>query len=64
MDLCPREDLNTQSRAFSPILRLNTQLGEKSPVWGFHALMLAGALDSVSSRLAGCGPRAAGVISA
>jgi hypothetical protein len=53
-------DLNTQSRAFSPILRLNTQLGEKSPVRGFHALMLAGTPEPVSSGLAVCGLRAEG----
>jgi hypothetical protein len=52
--------LNTQSRAFSPILRLNTQMGEKSPVRGFHALMLAGAPRPVSSGPVGCCPRAAG----
>jgi hypothetical protein len=56
------EDLNPQSRAFSPILRLNTQAGEKSRVRGFHALMLAGTPQPVSSGLAGCGPRAAGAI--
>jgi hypothetical protein len=58
--MCPRGDLNTQSRAFSPVLRLNTQVGEKSRVRGFHALMLAGAPEPVSSGLAGRGSRAAG----
>jgi hypothetical protein len=59
--MCPRGDLNTQSRAFSPILRLNTQMGEKSRVRGFHALMLAGTPEPVSSGLADFGLRAAGV---
>jgi hypothetical protein len=58
--MCPRGDLNPDRRAFSPIPRLNTQVGEKSPVWGFHELMLAGTPDPVSSGLAGCGPRVAG----
>jgi hypothetical protein len=58
--LCPRGDLDTQSRAFSPVLRLNTQVGEKSPVRGFHALMPAGAPRPVSSGPVGCCPRAAG----
>jgi hypothetical protein len=53
-------DLNPESGAFSPILRLSTQMGEKSPVRGFHANVIAGAPQSVSSGLAGCGPRAAG----
>jgi hypothetical protein len=35
-------------------------MGEKSPIQGFHALMLAGAPQPPSSGLAGCGPRAAG----
>jgi hypothetical protein len=35
-------------------------MGEKSPVRGFHALMLTGAPQPVSSGLAGRGPRAAG----
>jgi hypothetical protein len=46
-------DLNPQSRAFSPILRLSTQEGEKSLVRGFHALMLTGSPELVSSGLAG-----------
>jgi hypothetical protein len=54
--LCPRGDLNTQIRAFSPVLRLSTQAGEKSRVRGFHALMLAGAPGPVSSGFAGCCP--------
>jgi hypothetical protein len=61
MDLCPRGDLNPETRAFSPVLRLSTQAGEKSPVLGFHAAMLAGALwlpSSVSSA-AGSSSRAA-----
>jgi hypothetical protein len=37
---CPR-DLNPHARAFSPILRLSPQPGEKSPVRGFHASRLA-----------------------
>ena len=37
---CPRGDLNPNPRAFSPILRLTTQVGEKSPVRGFHVLMI------------------------
>src|SRR6266567_6289599 len=49
-------DLNPETRAFSPVPRLSTQVGEKSPVRGFHALMLAGAPEPVSSGLAGCGP--------
>ena len=49
--MCPRGDLNPQSRAFSPIPRLNTQVGEKSPVRGFHALMLAATPQPVSSRI-------------
>jgi hypothetical protein len=53
-------DLNTQSRAISPILRLNTQVGEKSPVRGFHALMLAGTHRPVSSGLADRGAACAG----
>jgi hypothetical protein len=32
-----RRDLNPHTRAFSPILCLSTQVGEKSPVRGFHA---------------------------
>ena len=56
---CPRGDLNPEVRAFSPILRLSTQMGEKSPVRGFHANMIAGLLQPVSSGLASCGPRAA-----
>jgi hypothetical protein len=58
---CPRGDLNPQSRAFSPVLRLSTQAGEKSPVLGFHAAMVVGALplpSSVSSA-AGSSRRAA-----
>ena len=42
--------MNPHRRAFSPIPRLNTQVGEKSPVRGFHALMLAAAPWPVSSR--------------
>jgi hypothetical protein len=57
---CPRGDLNPQSRAFSPIPRLNTQMGEKSRVRGFHALMLAGTAGPVSSGLSGCASRTAG----
>ena len=41
---------------------MSTQAGEKSPVRGFHALMLAGAPEPVSSGLADCGPMAAGAI--
>jgi hypothetical protein len=58
--LCPRGDLNPESRAFSPILRLNTQIGEKSPVRGFHANMLTGVPRLVSSRLAARSPGATG----
>jgi hypothetical protein len=47
--LCPRGDLNAQTRAFSPVLRLSTQAGEKSRVRGFHALMLAVWARPVSS---------------
>jgi hypothetical protein len=46
-----RWDLNPRSRAFSPIPRLSTQDGEKSPGWGFHAAMVAGAPWLASSRL-------------
>jgi hypothetical protein len=53
--LVVRGDLNPKSRAFSPILRLNTQVGEKSPVRGFHALMVAATPRPVSSGLADCG---------
>jgi hypothetical protein len=57
--MCPRGDLNTKSRAFPPIPRLNTQVGEKSPVRGFHALTLAGTPRPVSRGLvAAPGPRA------
>jgi hypothetical protein len=58
------EDLNTQSRAFSPILRLSTQVGEKSRVRGFHALMLAATPRPVSSRIrrAGRGAACAGAV--
>jgi hypothetical protein len=54
--------LNPETRAFSPILRLSTQMGEKSPVRGFHALMLAATPQPVSSGIAGCGLRVAGTI--
>ena len=47
---CPRGDLNPHGRAFSPILRLNTQVGEKSPSWGFHAASIAGAPRPASTR--------------
>jgi hypothetical protein len=39
--MCPRGDLNPEVRAFSPILRLSTQMGEKFPVRGVHANILA-----------------------
>jgi hypothetical protein len=42
-------DLNPHDRAFSPILCLSTQVGEKSPSWGFHAAKLAGGNRLVSS---------------
>jgi hypothetical protein len=51
--------LNPETRAFSPIPRLSTQVGEKSLVQGFHAAMVAGAPPPVSSELAGCGVNAA-----
>ena len=38
-----RRDLNPHTRAFSPILCLSTQVGEKSPSWGFHAATVTGA---------------------
>ena len=44
-------DLNPERRAFSPILRLSTQVGEKSPVRGFHAAMVAGRFPKASSWL-------------
>ena len=59
--MCPRGDLNPETRAFSPVLRLSTQAGEKSPVRGFHAAMVAGALrlPSSDSSAAGSGSHAA-----
>jgi hypothetical protein len=57
MDLCPRGDLNPETRAFSPILRLSTQAGEKSPVRVCHAAMLAGASRIASSRADRLGPQ-------
>src|SRR5260370_31858297 len=52
-------DLDPEAGAFSPILRLSPQSGEKSPVRGFHVAMVAGVPPPVSSGLAGCGLRAA-----
>ena len=49
---CPRGDLNPETRAFSPILRLSTQVREKSPIRGFHAFMLAATPGPVPSGLA------------
>ena len=46
-----RRDLNPHTRAFSPISCLSTQVGEKSPSWGFHAFMVAGTCQLASSRL-------------
>jgi hypothetical protein len=50
-------DLNPEVRAFSPILRLSTQVGEKSPVRGVHANLLAGTPQPVSSGLARLRPQ-------
>jgi hypothetical protein len=50
---------HAKSRIF-PDSALEYAGGEKSPVRGFHALMLAGTPQPVSSGLAGCGPGAAG----
>jgi hypothetical protein len=58
--MCPRGDLNPKTRAFSRILRLSTQMGEKSRVRGFHANTVAGTPQPVSSGLADCGLWAAG----
>lgn len=41
--------MNPHIRAFSPILCLSTQVGEKSPSWGFHPAMVTGAARLVSS---------------
>ena len=41
--------MNPRTRAFSPILCLSTQVGEKSPSWGFHAVMVTGTARLVSS---------------
>jgi hypothetical protein len=49
--MCPRGDLNPEGRAFSPIPRLSTQMGEKSPSWGFHAARIAGVPRPASSGL-------------
>jgi hypothetical protein len=46
---CPRGDLNPERRAISPILRLSTQVGEKSPSRGFHAAMVASEPRTASS---------------
>ena len=46
-------DLNPRIRAFSPILCLTTQVGEKSLSWGFHAAMVTGAVRLVSSGYTG-----------
>jgi hypothetical protein len=47
--MCPR-DLNPETRAFPPIPRLSTQVGEKSPSWGFHAISISGASRPASTR--------------
>ena len=48
-----RRDLNPHISAISPILCLSTQVGEKSPSWGFHAAMVTGAARLVSSGYTG-----------
>lgn len=50
------EDLNPDPRAFSPILRLTTQVGEKSPVRGSHVPTVTRGRPSHRQRTR-CAPR-------
>jgi hypothetical protein len=64
VNLWARRDSKAQTRAFSLILRLSTQAGEKSRIRGFHALVLAARPGPVSSRVRLVGRRAGAACSA
>jgi hypothetical protein len=49
--MCPRGDLNPETGEISLNLDLNTKTGEKSPVRGVHALIVASAPRPESSEL-------------